>query len=175
MIRVPHIRGLCPALLALLALALLATASMGCEGCGGSSPAEVRDFELDDQARFVYRDSERGFQHTKELEEIPLAQQGAAIVYGVDEEKLVSRDAMYVADLLEAQPGESVEARLLSRGEQFLQSRAGSVGHWQAKVVRRVAEHLAQMHPTSDRQRHSREMLERLEGDVPRETISEEP
>jgi hypothetical protein len=142
------------------AVAALAALGSACDsvrelvGSDSAEAPEARQIELDEKAAYVYRDLDMNLRHAQRLDEVPVGQRGAVIVH-VDGER-AGEDAVYVANLLEASPGDTVSAHKMSRRDHFQHARAAVLGNWHARMVDFAARERAQFDPRSERSDASR-------------------
>jgi glutaredoxin len=181
---VPHL----PQRRARLALGLLcALLATGCERPGGASRAaegapEARSFRVDARGIYYhYRDESAGLRKALELERVPLSKRGATIVESIHwdrsssqrrallESSVDSGTTVYVADLLDATPGEKRRARRRTLGYIRAASLAGEWGELHGRLAEVRARRMADFHPDSPRQRSARQALQMLH-DVERES-----
>lgn len=164
-------------------MALMAMAGLLVAGCdkppvrAAAKPAPVRRFRLTRPVSYAYLDLKRGIRPVDSLDQIPLSQRGAAIVHG-GRSVTAGVGRFYVADLLDAKAGDSVQARLMTRREQFQVARAADLGAWQARIVHLYAGELANLDPHSQRRAtsdRSREMLDAITpADVERKALEQQ-
>ncbi len=146
--------------------ALLALAGLlgGCHKPPAAAlPAHTRRIRLAKPVSYAYLDLKKGVRPADSLEHIPLAQRGATIVHGPGIN--AGPGHFYVADLLDAAPGASVQAQRMTRRQQFQRARAADLGHWKARMVRLVAGELAKINPHSQRRAsslRSRKLLDQI-------------
>lgn len=151
-----------------LLLALLAGAG-GCDRAP-ERPA-TREVRLAEPLRYVYFDFERGFQPVDSLDKVPMWQRAATIVYRAGDAYDPDK-GVYVADLLGAGPGDTVEARLMSRRAHFGRAKVAKAGWADGRAVVLEARDIANLDPNSERQKASRKALRAVEKMLPEDTPS---
>jgi hypothetical protein len=158
-----------------LAALVLVMCPVGCDRAKTSAVSDApstRSFVLDEHVRYVYRDPIKGLRHAAHLDNIPLEQRAATILYTDDEpsNKPANVQGAYVANLLEADPEDTVEAKQMTLRAHFQHARAAERGAWLARMVLLAARDQTQLDRRSERSAASRKAKKLLEQIVPRET-----
>lgn len=142
------------ALVPMMATVLVLTASCRSEPPSAAPLPESRLFVVDQPGTsYAFRDERVGLLEVRALEDVPLSKRAAVIVRS---SRWPTSPATFVADLLEATPGEAHEAHARDKRYLHASSFAGEWAELRARLIQIRADALIAENPRSTRARRAR-------------------